>query len=145
VIVGSDHRGVAVKRAVVEALSGLGVHVDDVGTHDEEAVDYPDYAGEVARAVASGRAARGVLVCGSGIGMSIAANKVSGVRAALVQDAESARMSRLHNDANVLVLGASKVPTEAVAAIVQTWMATDFEGGRHEKRVAKISRLEKGE
>ena len=144
-IVGSDHRGVAVKRAVVEALSDLGVHVDDVGTNDDEAVDYPDYAAEVARAVASGRAACGVLVCGSGIGMSIAANKISGVRAALVQDAESARMSRLHNNANVLVLGASKVPTGAVAAIVQTWMATAFEGGRHEKRVAKISRLEKGE
>lgn len=130
------------KKAVVEALEAAGARVEDVGPHDEGSVDYPDYAERVARAVSTGEAARGVLVCGSGIGMSIAANKVSGVRAALVQDADGARMSRLHNDANVLCLGATRVDAAAVSEIVQTWMATEFEGGRHQQRVDKITRIE---
>lgn len=139
---GSDHRGVALKRAVVEALRSSGADVEDVGAYDDRPVDYPDYAEPVARAVSAGTAERGVLVCGSGVGMSIAANKFAGVRAALVQDVDGARMSRRHNDANVLVLGASKVAVDAVGEIVKAWMETDFEGGRHEARIAKIKRWE---
>ena len=143
VIVGSDHRGVAVKRVVVEALERLGVQVRDAGPHNEDAVDYPDFAALVAGAVGAGEAERGVLVCGSGIGMSIAANKVSGVRAALVRDVNDARMSRLHNDSNVLVLGAEGADPDRVREIVRTWWQTEFEGGRHARRIEKIATIEK--
>jgi len=142
IAVGSDHRGVDVKRAVIETLVRQQVDVQDLGTHDSQAVDYPDYAGFVARAVAAGTAERGVLVCGTGIGMSIAANKVSGVRAALVHDIETARLSRLHNDANVLVLAANRITPEMVPVIVDAWLHTEFEGGRHVQRLAKIRDLE---
>ncbi len=107
-----------------------------------ESVDYPDYAEHVARAVAEGRADRGILLCGTGIGMSIAANKIPGVRAALVHDVTTARMSRLHNDANVLALGGGLLGDRLLRDIVTTWLTTDFEGGRHQRRVDKIARLE---
>ena len=145
VFVGSDHRGIAVKGVVVETLESHGLRVEDVGTHGEDSVDYPDFAEPVARAVSSGRADRGVLVCGTGIGMSIAANKVPGVRAALVQDVKNAQLSRLHNDANVLVLSGEGLRPESVREIVTTWLSARFEGGRHQRRLTKISRLERGE
>ena len=118
------------------------MHARDLGAHDDRSVDYPDYAAEVARAVASGTVARGVLLCGTGIGMSITANKFPGVRAALVHDVTTARMSRLHNDANVLVMGGGLLGDRLLRDVVETWFATDFEGGRHQHRVDKISALE---
>ena len=143
-MVGSDHRGLAVKRVVVDTLAALGVRVKDLGPSDETSVDYPDYAARVARSVGKGSAERGVLICGTGIGMSIAANKVEGVRAALVRDAHDAEMSRLHNDANVLVLGADKVEPERIREIVEIWWKTQFEGGRHARRIEKITDIERG-
>jgi ribose 5-phosphate isomerase B len=132
-----------VKRVVVETLARLGVRAEDVGPHDDGSVDYPDFAALVAGAVGSGKAERGVLVCGSGIGMSIAANKVAGVRAALVRDVNDARMSRLHNDSNVLVLGGEGADLDRVREIVRTWWQTEFEGGRHVRRIEKISGMER--
>lgn len=128
---------------VIEALAELGVNVEDAGPEGEASVDYPDYAAAVGRAVSSGRADCGILVCGTGIGMSIAANKISGVRAALVRDVRDAEMSRLHNDANVLVLGAEGAEPERVREIVRAWWKTSFEGGRHARRISKISDLER--
>jgi ribose 5-phosphate isomerase B len=124
-------------------LRELGVRVDDVGANSEASVDYPDFAALVGRAVGIGSADRGVLVCGTGIGMSIAANKIEGVRAALVRDAADARLSRQHNDANVLVLGADRSDAASIRAIVRAWWETDFEGGRHSRRVSKISGMER--
>jgi ribose 5-phosphate isomerase B len=115
----------------------------DLGAHDDRSVDYPDYAAEVASAVSEGRAARGVLLCGTGIGMSIVANKFPGVRAALVHDVTTARMSRLHNDANVLVLGGGLLGDRLLRDIVEVWFATEFEGGRHQRRLDKIAAVER--
>jgi ribose 5-phosphate isomerase B len=143
-VVGSDHRGLDVKRVVVETLENLGVRVQDLGTTGEDSVDYPDFALRVAETVGAGNTQRGVLVCGTGIGMSIAANKVDGVRAALVRDERGAEMSRLHNDANVLVLGADGASPERVRGIVEVWWRTRFEGGRHARRISKITEIERG-
>ena len=142
VAVACDHAALHAKAVVLAALKALGVDARDFGAHDDRSVDYPDYAAEVARAVASGSAARGVLLCGTGIGMSITANKFPGVRAALVHDVTTARMSRLHNNANVLVLGGGLMGDRLLRDVVETWFATDFEGGRHQRRVDKISALE---
>jgi len=128
---------------VVDVLAGLGVQCRDLGAHDDRSVDYPDYAAEVGKEVSEGRASRGVLLCGTGIGMSIAANKFPGVRAALVHDVTTARMSRLHNDANVLVLGGGLLGDRLLRDIVEAWFATDFEGGRHQRRVDKIAGIER--
>lgn len=117
--------------------------VEDVGPDNAEAVDYPDYAVRVASAVADGRADFGVLLCGSGIGMSIAANKIAGIRAALVHDVTGAKLSRQHNDANVLVLGGAMLGERLITEILDTWLNTDFAGGRHERRVEKIAELER--
>ncbi len=125
-------------------LLGQGCQVRDCGTEGEEAVDYPDIAATVASAVACGEAERGVLFCGTGIGMSIAANKIRGVRAALAHDAHAAQMARLHNDANVVVLR-SEVPDPELRDILRTFMETSFEGGRHARRVDKIKQLETDE
>jgi ribose 5-phosphate isomerase B len=144
VVVGSDHAAVAAKKVVLDLLSELGTSFGDLGSHGDESVDYPDYAERVARTVASGEADRGILLCGTGIGMSIAANKVAGVRAALAHDVTTARMSRLHNDANVLALGGGLLGERLLREIVTVWLATDFEGGRHQRRVDKIARLEHG-
>jgi ribose 5-phosphate isomerase B len=141
----SDHAGVAAKAAVRAHLEAAGHEVLDLGTATEEPVDYPDLAASGARAVASGRADRGVFFCGSGIGISIAANKVRGVRAALVHDEHGAEMSRRHNDANVLCLGARTTPAESLGRLVDLWLATPFEGGRHQRRVDKIGRIEREE
>ena len=139
---GSDHGGVELKDFLVESLRAEGVAVGDCGTHGKESVDYPDYAREVCRRVVSGEAARGVLVCTSGIGMSIAANKFPGVRAALVLDLDGARSSREHNDANVLVLSGAKTEKSLARQILEAWLATPFAGGRHQRRIDKISRTE---
>jgi len=138
----ADHAGVALKRDVIRTLEELGIGYEDFGTVSEESVDYPDYAVAVARRVASGEFDRGILVCGTGVGMAIAANKVAGVRAAPVVDLESARLSREHNDANVLALGARVTPSDQALAIVREFLQTPFAGGRHQRRIDKIAALE---
>jgi ribose 5-phosphate isomerase B len=143
IAVGSDHAGFEAKEKLRLHLAKLGHEVLDAGTKSLESCDYPDFAVAVARAVASREAERGVLVCGSGIGMSIAANKVAGVRAAVVTDELAAEMCRRHNDANVLCLGARVTPAERMASLAEIFLKTAFEGGRHERRVAKISDAEK--
>ena len=142
IALGADHAGVALKNEVKQALSGLPVDVTDFGTDSEASVDYPDFAQPVAAAVASGTHDRGILVCGSGLGMAIAANKIEGVRAANVLDVETARMSREHNDANVLTLAARVTATARALEIVRTFLDTPFAGGRHARRVSKIRSLE---
>jgi ribose 5-phosphate isomerase B len=144
IAIGSDHRGFDVKTNVVELLRRLGHEVDDRGTHSAEAVDYPDVAAAVAHEVADGRAERGILICGSGIGMAIAANKIPGVRAAPCHDDLTAEMSRRHNDLNVLCLSADMLGERLIDRMVEIWLSTDFEGGRHARRVEKISQLEGG-
>jgi ribose 5-phosphate isomerase B len=142
---GGDHAGVALKSRLIERLRGQGHEVIDMGPTTNAECDYPDYAGQVARAVRDNKGTRGVLVCGSGQGVNMAANKVRGVRAALLFNEESARLSRKHNDANVLCLGARMVAESDADAIVDAWFSTNFDGGRHEQRVAKIASLEEAE
>ncbi|HEY0545573.1 MAG TPA: ribose 5-phosphate isomerase B [Pyrinomonadaceae bacterium] len=139
----SDHAGYAQKERLKPLLEELGLEVEDFGTVSEESVDYPDYARKVALAVARGEAEQGVLVCGSGTGMAITANKVQGVRAAVAWSEETARLARQHNDANVLALGARTTPTEEIPKIVRAWFAQKFDGGRHAARVEKIKEIEK--
>jgi ribose 5-phosphate isomerase B len=139
----SDHAGYAEKERLKELLADLGVEFDDLGTVSEESVDYPDYARKVAEQVAQGRAEQGLLVCGSGTGMAITANKVPGVRAAVAWSEETARLARQHNDANVLAIGARTTPPGDIPNIVRTWFATEFEGGRHAARLEKISEVER--
>jgi len=143
VITGSDHAGLALRAEVVKVAAAKGFEVEDLGPFSGESVDYPDYAERIARAVAAGAARFGILVCGTGIGMSIAANKVKGVRAALCTTELEARMARAHNDANVLCLGERVVGSGLGAAIVDAFLATPFEAGRHARRVEKIAALEK--
>ncbi|HOY63883.1 MAG TPA: ribose 5-phosphate isomerase B [bacterium] len=133
-----DHAGLALKKILAEKLSAEGYEVVDVGTHTAESVDYPVYGKEAAKLVASGDCGRGILVCGSGIGMSIAANKTPGVRAVVCTEPVSARMSRLHNDTNVLCVGERLVGAGMAWEIVSVWLATAYEGGRHAKRVAML-------
>lgn len=136
--IGADHAGVALKDRLVQELVALGYEPQDVGTHGAASVDYPDFAHAVAGRVERGEAARGILLCGTGLGMSYAANRHPGVRAAVVWKPEIARLAREHNDANVLVLPARFLTDEEGITILRTWLATPFEGGRHERRVAKI-------
>ncbi len=138
VILGSDHAGFSLKEKLKTVLDRLGVPWEDVGTDSEDSVDYPDFAHRVAEAVGSGRVPRGVLVCGTGIGVSITANRHAEVRAALVCDEETARLSREHNDANVLALGGRTMDPALAERILETWLKTPFAGGRHGRRVAKI-------
>ena len=138
VIVGSDHAGFELKEKMKKALERKGIPVEDVGTHSTEPVDYPDFAHRVADAVASGRFKRGIVVCGTGIGVSMAANRHPGVRAAAAYDEETARLSREHNDANVLALGGRTLDPGLAERILDVWLATPFTGGRHERRVEKI-------
>ncbi len=142
IAIGSDHAGYQVKEWIKDQLADFGIEIRDVGTESEDSVDYPDFAAAVGEQVARGDADRGILVCGSGIGMSIAANKVAGVRAALAFNVETARLSREHNDANVLTVGARTTDPKLIPEIVRTFMTTEFAGGRHERRVEKISRLD---
>ncbi|MEK6236710.1 MAG: ribose 5-phosphate isomerase B [Planctomycetales bacterium] len=141
--VGSDHRGFAVKAKVVNLLTQLGHEVTDVGTHAQESVDYPEFAAAAARKVAEGEVDRGVLMCGSGIGMCIAANKVPGARAATCHDEITAELSRRHNDVNVLCLSADMLGDSSMGRVIEIWLKTEFEGGRHARRVEKISEIER--
>jgi len=145
IVLGSDHHGVRTIRTLTEHLQRAGHEVRTLGRCDGESCDYPVSAALVGREVAEGRANVGVLVCGSGIGISIAANKVPGVRAALVHDAHAAEMSRRHNDANVLCFSGARVDPADAAAMVDTFLATPFEGGRHARRVGQITAIERGE
>ncbi|MDB4961402.1 MAG: sugar-phosphate isomerase, RpiB/LacA/LacB family [Myxococcales bacterium] len=140
---GSDHAGLALKRHLVAALRELGDDVVDVGTTDEASVDYPEFGAEVARRVAADPHARGLVVCGSGIGISIAANKVPGARCALVHDSFTAEMARAHNDANIIALGSRVVGLGVAEHALSTFRNSAFEGGRHQRRVDLLSALDK--
>ena len=142
VIAGSDHAGLALRAEAVKVAKAAGFEVEDLGPFSGESVDYPDYAKKVADAVAAGRARLGILVCGTGIGMSIAANKVKGVRAAHCETEFDARMARGHNDANVLCIGERALGLGLGGAIVKAFLEAPFEGGRHERRVQKMRDLE---
>jgi ribose 5-phosphate isomerase B len=142
IAIGSDHRGYETKRRLVHFLQQLGHEVVDMGTDGSDAVDYPDFAFQVASAVSEHRVERGILICGTSIGMCIAANKVKGVRAAPCHDSITAEMSRRHNDANVLCLSADLLGEELIGRMVRLWLETEFEGGRHARRVEKITRFE---
>ncbi|MEE9194711.1 MAG: ribose 5-phosphate isomerase B [Alphaproteobacteria bacterium] len=139
VAVAADHAGYALKSCLAKELGELGYAVLDLGTDSEESVDYPDFAEAMAEAIGQGKAAKGILVCGSGIGISIAANRHREIRAAPCHDATSARLARQHNDANVLALGARLVDVEVAKDCLRTFLSTAFEGGRHQRRVAKMS------
>ncbi len=139
---GSDHGGYALKQEIIEHLDKKGIKYKDFGTYSEESCDYPLYAEAVGKAVASGECEQGILICGTGIGVSIAANKIKGVRAALCGDCFSAEFSRLHNDANILTLGARVIGPGLALKIADTFLNTEFEGGRHARRVGLISKLE---
>lgn len=143
IAIASDHAGVGLKDKIVQFLRELGQPVSDFGTHSRDSVDYPDYGIQVAQAVSGGKSERGILLCSTGIGMSIVANKFPGVRAALCHDPLTAEVSRLHNDANILVLGERVLKEETALEIVRVWLTTGFEGGRHARRVAKIAEIEK--
>ncbi|MGH7304477.1 MAG: ribose 5-phosphate isomerase B [Candidatus Rokuibacteriota bacterium] len=142
VALGSDHAGFPLKEDIKSWLIGSGYDVVDLGTQSAESVDYPDFAVGVAGAVTAGKVDRGVLVCGTGIGMAMAANKVPGARAAACSDAYTARMSREHNDANILALGARITSREAAIEILEIWLGAEFAGGRHARRVEKIVALD---
>ena len=143
IAIGADHGGFALKQQLVELLRELAWEPVDVGTHDRAAVDYPDFAVKVARTVARGEAWRGIMIDGAGIGSAMAANKIAGVRAATVHNEATAVNSREHNDANVLVLGSGQVNRGLARRLVRLWLATDFAGGRHQKRVDKIIALDR--
>jgi len=138
IIIGSDHAGYALKKAVVQFLKDNHVEVEDIGTDSEEPVDYPDYGYRAAERVSDGSYEKGILICGSGIGMSIVANKVPGIRAALCMTPEQAEFSRSHNDANILVLAGRFTDEQTAKESVRRWLNTEFEGGRHARRVEKI-------
>ena len=142
IALGADHAGYELKQILSQWLSEQGHLVSDFGTHSTASVDYPDIAAAVARAVRVGAAERGLLVCGSGVGMAIAANKVAGIRAAVAGDVVTARLCREHNDTNVLALGARAISREAAVAIVHAWLETAFAGGRHARRVEKLDVLD---
>jgi ribose 5-phosphate isomerase B len=141
--VASDHAGFAVKGLVIELLEARGHDVVDMGPDSADRVDYPDYAEKVARAVARERESHGILICGTGIGMSIAANKIDGIRAAHCHDYYTAQMARAHNDANILCFGERVSGPGVIESMIDAFVSTPFEGGRHEGRVAKIMALEK--
>ncbi len=143
VAIGSDHGGFELKEILKGELSGMGLDVNDVGTYSKAAVDYPDYAHEVAKLVSLGKAWRGIMIDGAGIGSCIVANKVPGIRAGMAYDYSSAVNSREHNDTNVLTLGAGLIGVNLAKQIVKTWLSTDFGGDRHARRVEKIGNIEK--
>jgi len=142
IVIGSDHGGFELKEAVKTLLMERGIPVEDMGTSDGNSVDYPDFGERVARKVSMGEAEKGVLVCGTGIGMSIVANKFPGVRAALAADPYMAKMAKQHNNANILVLGGRVIDENEASEMVATWLDAEFEGGRHQGRLDKIAALE---
>lgn len=143
VAIGCDHGGFDLKKSVIEVMEEMGLQVVDFGTNSTDSVDYPDFARGVAKAVVTGECERGILICGTGIGMSIAANKIPGVRAALCHDVYSAKLSREHNDSNILVMGARVIGPGLCQEITRTWLSGQFTGGRHARRVEKIKALER--
>ncbi|HEY4743952.1 MAG TPA: ribose 5-phosphate isomerase B [Desulfuromonadaceae bacterium] len=143
IVIGSDHGGLNLKAALKSYLNRRGIEVSDAGTDNGDSVDYPDFGLKVAEMVVSGKAASGILVCGTGIGMSIAANKVPGIRAALVTDVFMARMAKEHNNANILVLGGRVLDEQIACDLVGAWLDASFEGGRHQSRLNKIVEIEK--
>ncbi len=142
IAIGSDHAGFELKEQLRSYLAGTDYQIEDVGTHSGASVDYPDYAEKVASEVRAGKAERGILVCGTGIGVCMSANKLHGIRAAQAWNTEIARLSRLHNDANILCLSGRFLEPAAAVEMVKVWLETQFEGGRHQRRVDKISALE---
>ena len=142
IAIGSDHAGFGLKEEILGLLKGLNIDIVDCGTNTTESVDYPDFGARVSELVSSGEAERGILVCGTGLGMSMVANKYPNVRAALCNDLFSAKMSRLHNDANILVMGGRVIGKDLAAEIVKVWLSTPFEGDRHLKRLHKIKKIE---
>ncbi len=142
IVIGSDHAGFSLKEDVKSFLAEAGLEILDVGTHSGEPVDYPDFGRKVAEKVSSGEFARGILVCGSGVGMTIVANKFPDVRGVLCLDSDTARMSRRHNDTNVLALAGRRTDIETAKDIVRTWLETDFEEGRHSRRLDRIRDIE---
>ncbi len=143
IAIGSDHAGFDLKTEIIEYLSRKGIDCKDFGTCDCSSVDYPDFGQAVAEAVSNSEYERGIIICGTGLGISIAANKVPGIRAALCTDSYMAKMSREHNDANILALGARVIGLGLALDIVETWLKTEFAGGKHQKRLDKISLIEK--
>lgn len=141
IVIASDHAGFELKTLLAEELRALGYEVLDLGTDGPGSVDYPDYAGALSEVIAEGRAEQGVLVCGTGIGIAMAANKHHGIRAAVCHDETSARLARAHNNANVLALGERLIGAEVAKACLRTFLETEFEGGRHQRRVAKIDSI----
>ena len=141
IALGADHAGYEMKEKLKPLLKAMGLEFQDFGTHSSESTDYPDYAHEVAKYVGSDKAEFGILVCGTGIGMSIVANKHQGVRASNIESVEAARLAREHNNANILALGARLTPWEKAEEIVKVFLQTKFEGGRHQRRVDKIHTL----
>ena len=142
VTIGSDHGAVELKDFVKKILAELQIEVNDIGTFGTDSVDYPDIAEKVCAEVVSGKSERGIVLCGTGIGISIAANKIKGIRCALCNDVYSAKKSREHNNANVLAMGGRVIGVGPAEEIVRAWFSTDFEGGRHERRINKIKMLE---
>ncbi|KAF0144989.1 MAG: ribose 5-phosphate isomerase B [Nitrospirae bacterium] len=142
VAIGSDHAGIDLKKELVSLLNEMKIECIDFGTDSPQSVDYPDFGEKVSKAVSAGNVERGILICGTGIGMSIVANKVPDIRASLCNDLFTAKMSRLHNDANVLVIGGRIVGRDLAKEIVRTWFSTEFEGGRHANRLNKIKLIE---
>jgi ribose 5-phosphate isomerase B len=142
IAIGTDHRGFSIRAKVTEMLQNLGHEVEDMGTYSPEAVDYPDIAARVAGKVSCGEAERGILVCGTGLGMCIAANKFPGVRAAPCHDDITAELSRRHNDSNVLCLSADLLGERLIDRMIELWLSTPFDGGRHARRLQKITELE---
>lgn len=142
IAISSDHGGNNLRKEIMDLLEELGFTYEDFGPKDDTSVDYPDYALPVANGVASGKFDKGILICGTGIGMSIAANKVKGIRCALVHDVFSAKATRCHNDSNVIAMGERVIGAGLAREIVSAWLHTEFEGGRHERRIKKITDLE---
>ncbi|MEJ6951143.1 ribose 5-phosphate isomerase B [Natronospora cellulosivora (SeqCode)] len=145
IAIGSDHAAYDLKRDIIEFLNEKGYEYKDMGTDSSQSVDYPDYSYEVAKLVADGECDKGILICGTGIGMCITANKVKGIRAALCHDTFSARATRNHNNSNVLTMGARVVGPGLALDIVKVWLGEDFDGGRHQNRIDKITEIERGE
>lgn len=145
IAVACDHAALDMKRELLELLEEMGLQYHDYGTYSGESCDYPVFAARAAKAVASGECERGLLICGTGVGISLAANKVKGIRCVTCSEPYSAEMSRRHNNANMLAIGARVVGSELARMIVRIWLTTDFEGGRHQRRVDMITALENGE
>ena len=142
IVIGADHGGYQLKESVVPYLKELGYDVKDIGTDSEDSVDYPDFAEKVSKLIVEGAADKGILICGTGIGMSIAANKAPGIRAALITSEYNAEMSARHNNANVITLGGRTTTPEMAKRFIKIWLNTEYEGGRHDRRLSKIEKIE---